>query len=91
MKLTTILLAGAIVLVGAGYARAQDLQAEKTLVANERAINDAVEKGNVAAFTQYVAADGWSVDGTAGRMSVADFLKGFDQMTKGLKITKHRL
>jgi hypothetical protein len=87
MKLTTILLAGAIVLVGAGYARAQDLQAEKTLVANERAINDAVEKGNVAAFTQYVAADGWSVDGTAGRMSVADFLKGFDQMTKGLKIT----
>ena len=58
MKLTTILLAGAIVLVGAGYARAQDLQAEKTLVANERAINDAVEKGNVAAFTRYVAADG---------------------------------
>ena len=30
MKLTTILLAGAIVVVGAGYARAQDPQAEKT-------------------------------------------------------------
>ena len=87
MKLTTILLAGAIVVVGAGYARAQDPQAEKTIIANERASNDAIAKGNVAAFAQYAFADGWSLDGTAGRMSVADFLKGFDQMTKGLKVT----
>ncbi len=87
MKLTTILLAGAIGVLGAGYARAQDPQTEKMLVANERAINDAVAKGDVAAFTKYVAADGWSVDGTAGRMSVPDFLKGFAEMTSGLKIT----
>ena len=82
-----ILLAGAIVVVGAGYAHAQDLQAEKTIIANERVQLDAIAKGNVAAFAQYAAADGWSLDGTAGRMSVADFLKGFDEMTKGLKVT----
>ncbi len=86
MKLTTILLASAIVVVGAGYAGAQDLQAEKTIIANERVQLDAIAKGNAAAFAQYAAADGWSVDGTAGRMSVADFLKGFDEMTKGLKV-----
>ena len=91
MKLTTILLAGAIVVVGAGYARAQDAQADKTIIANERAINNAIDKGNVAGFTALVAADGWSVDGTAGRMSVADFLKGFDQMTRGMKISSEEM
>ncbi len=87
MKLMTTLLAGAIVVVGSGYARAQDPQAEKTIVANERAINDAVVKVNVAGFTQFVAADGWSVDGMSGRMPVADFIKGFDQMAKDMKVT----
>ena len=87
MKLTTILLAGAIVVLGPGYARAQDPQAEKTIIANERAINDAVVKVNVAGFTQFVAADGWSVDGMSGRMAVADFIKGFDQMAKDMKVT----
>jgi len=87
MKFVTTLLAGAIVVVGAQYASAQDPQAEKTIIANERAINDAVVKVNVAGFTQFVAADGWSVDGMSGRMAVADFIKGFDQMAKDMKVT----
>jgi hypothetical protein len=78
MKLMTILLAGAIVVVGAEYARAHDPQAEQTIIANERAVNDAVAKANVAGFTQHVTADGWAVDGMSGRMAVADFIKGFD-------------
>jgi len=87
MKLMTILLAGAIVIVGAEYARAQDPQAEKTIIANERAVNDAVAKANLAGFTQHVTADGWAVDRMEGRMAVADFIKGFDQMAKDMKIS----
>jgi hypothetical protein len=87
MKLMTILLAGAIVVMGAAYARAQDPQAEKSIIANERAVNDAVAKANLAGFTQHVTADGWAVDGMSGRMAVADFIKGFDTMAKDMKIS----
>ena len=87
MKLMTILLAGAIVAVGAKSARAQDPQAEKTIIANERAVNDAVAKANVAGFKQHVSADGWSVDGMMGRMAVADFIKDFDKMAKDMKVS----
>ena len=86
MKLTAMVLSG-LLCIGTGIAAAQDAQAEKTIIANERAINDAVAKGNVAAFTQYVAADGWAVDRMEGRMAVADFIKGFDQMAKDMKIS----
>jgi hypothetical protein len=68
------------------YLAAQDAQAEKTLIANERAVNQAVAKGDLATFKQHVAAEGWSMDGMSGRMSVADFVKLFPQMTKDMKI-----
>jgi len=87
MKLMTILLAGGLMALGTGQARAQDAEAEKTIIANERAINEAVAKGNVAGFKQHVAADGWSVDGMMGRVAVADFLKVFDQVTKEQKLS----
>src|SRR5688500_9869503 len=57
------------------------------LIANERAVSDAIAKGNLAGFKQHVAADGWSIDPMSGRMPVADFIKGFDAMTKDMKIT----
>ncbi len=60
---------------------------EKALVANERAVMDAVAKGDAAAFKQHVAADSWSIDPMSGRMSTADFLKGFAQMSKDMKLT----
>jgi hypothetical protein len=87
MKLVTIAVAGVFIALGAGYARAQDPQAEKTIIANERAVNEAVAKGNAAGFKQHVAPDGWSLDGMTGRMAVADFLKDFDKMTKEMKLT----
>src|SRR5262249_31794165 len=65
---------------------AQDAQAEKTLIANERAINEAIVKGDLATFKQHVAADAWSMEGMTGRMPVAEFIKAFPQMTKEAKI-----
>ena len=70
----------------AAFLSAQDAQAEKTLVANERAINAALVKGDLATFKQHVAADAWSIDPMGGRTSVAEFLKGFDAMSKDMKI-----
>jgi hypothetical protein len=61
--------------------------AEKTLLANERAVNDAVAKGDAARFRSMVAEDSWAIDPMSGRMSTAEFLKGFDQMTKDMKMT----
>src|SRR5262245_42921347 len=70
----------------ASNAAVQNAPAEKTLIANERAINEAIVKGDLAAFQQHVAADGWSMDGMTGRMAVAEFIKVFPQMTKDAKI-----
>jgi len=68
-------------------ALAQDAQMEKTLIANEHAINDAIAKRNLAAFKEHVAADASSIDSTAGRMPVSEFLKSFAEMTKDMKLT----
>jgi hypothetical protein len=62
-------------------------QAEKTLVANERAVIEAVAKADAAGFKQHVAAESWSIDPMAGRMSTAMFLEQFDQMAKDMKMT----
>lgn len=59
---------------------------EKALIANEQAVNDAIVKGDVKAFSALVASDGWSTD-AGGFMSVADFIKAFDQA----KITEAHL
>jgi ketosteroid isomerase-like protein len=87
MKLVTLLATVALVALGAIGAPAQDAQAEKTIIANERAINEAVAKGNVAAFKEHVSADGWAVDSMMGRMAVADFLEQFEEMVKHMKMT----
>lgn len=87
MRLTGILVAGILLSAGAGVARAQDAQAEKTIIANERAATDAFTKGNVTAFSAVVAADGWAVDSVMGRSPVADLVKDFAAATKELKLT----
>ena len=87
MKLMSMTVAAVLMALGAGAALARDAQAEKTIIANERAVNEAVAKGNVAGFKQHVAEDGWSVDGMMGRMAVADFLKDFETMTNDMKMS----
>ena len=83
-----VIAVGAVITTTAAvYVRAQDAQTEKMLIANERAVSDAIAKGNLAGFKQHVAADGWSIDQMSGRMPVANFIKGFDAMTKHMKIT----
>ena len=77
----------ALVVGAAAHLAGQDAAAEKTILANERAISEAVAKGNLAGFKEHVAADGWYIDPMAGRASVAEFIKGFDQMTKEMKVS----
>jgi hypothetical protein len=79
--------AAVLLTVTAPPLRAQDAATEKALIANERAINEAFAKANKTAFAKLVAADGWAIDPIMGRMSVAEFLKGFDAMAKDMKIT----
>jgi hypothetical protein len=86
MRLTAIVVVG-LLCVGAGTAAAQDAQAEKAIIANERAINESFAKGNAAGFKALVAADGWAVDSVIGRAPVADMIKDFAGLTKELKIT----
>jgi hypothetical protein len=87
MRLTGIVVAGVLLCAGAGAALAQDAQAEKTIIANERAVNDAFAKGNAAAFTAQVDGNGWAIDPTMGRAPVADLVKDFAAITKELKIS----
>jgi ketosteroid isomerase-like protein len=51
----------------------------KQLEANERAINVAIQKGDVAAFKALVADDAVAVDGN-GVMAVSEFVKEFAQI-----------
>ena len=82
---TAVVLSGAMLLTSSA-ALAQDAAAEKTLVANERAINEAVLKGNVAAFNEHVAAESYAIDPMMGRMSTAEFVKTLPQMSKDMKV-----
>jgi hypothetical protein len=69
-----------LLVFAAGLASGQDKGGvEKTLVANEHKLNEAVAKGDKATFTALVAPDAWSADG-AGFMQVADFVSVFDQL-----------
>jgi hypothetical protein len=52
---------------------------DKVLIANENKVNDAVAKGDKAAFTALVAPDAWSID-SMGLMKVADFAAVLDQV-----------
>jgi hypothetical protein len=86
MKLLRVLMTVALIAGGTTYAWAQDAQAEKTIIANERAISAAFAKGNLAGFKEHVAMDGFAIDPMMGPMSVAEFVKGFDAMVKEMKI-----
>jgi hypothetical protein len=86
MKLVRVLMVGVLIACGTTYAWAQDAQAEKTIIANERAISAAFAKGNLAAFKEHVAMDGFAIDPMMGPMSVAEFVKQFDAMAKDMKI-----
>jgi len=68
------------------YLNAQDAATEKTLIANERAVNQSVAKGDLTVFKQHVSVDGWAMDGMTGRTTVAEFIKTFPQMSKDMKI-----
>ena len=52
---------------------------DKALIANENKINDAVAKGDKAAFTALMTADAWSIDGM-GLMKVSEFAGMLDQL-----------
>ena len=52
---------------------------EKTLIANENKVSEAVQKHDVKTFNELVAADAVSAD-QGGFMKVADFVKSMDQM-----------
>jgi len=86
MKLTAILVAG-LLCASAGTAGAQDAQAEKTIIANERAATEAFAKGNVTGFSAVVATSGWAIDPVIGRAPVADLVKDFAAATKDFKVT----
>jgi hypothetical protein len=85
---TRVLVVTATLGLSAGaYLSAQDAQAEKTIIANERAVNAAVAKADLAGFQAHVSAEGWAIDPMGGRMSVAEFTKTFPEMSKSMKIT----
>jgi len=90
MLTASVVLLGAA-LVAPAVAYGQDAAAEKMLLANERAINEAVLKGDVAAFKERVGADSWAIDSMSGRMSTAEFAKTLPQMSKDLKVTSFDL
>src|SRR5215210_7900109 len=77
-----LLTAVALIAAWTSPAWAQDAQAEKAIIAAERAVNDAFAKGNVAGFKEHVAADGWAIDAMMGRSPVADLIKDFAAVTK---------
>jgi hypothetical protein len=67
-----------VLVLSAGLAAAQDKAAtEKALIANENKVNDAVAKGDKAAFSALVPSDSMMADGN-GVMTTADFLPVFD-------------
>jgi len=69
-----------VVVLTAGLAAAQDKAAtEKALIANETKVNEAVAKGDKAAFSALVASDSMMADGT-GIMTTANFLPVFDSI-----------
>ena len=55
---------------------------EKTLIANENKVNEAVAKHDVKTFNDLVASDAVSIDG-AGVMKVSDFVKEMNEMKVG--------
>src|SRR3954467_375907 len=57
----------------------QSSSLDKTLIANERKANDAIAKGDKAAFAALVAPTGWMADGT-GFMKTSELVHSLDQL-----------
>jgi hypothetical protein len=77
------ILAAALVVIGCAASAAAQAPSkaaiEKTLIANENKVSEAVAKRDAKTFTDMVAQDGLAGDMT-GFMKVADFTKTLDQM-----------
>jgi len=64
---------------------------DKTLIANENKIADALMKKDKAGFTALVAADGWSIDNN-GFMKTSELVGMLDQLViKSYKISEERV
>ena len=85
---TIVVLAASICASVPARALAQDAAAEKTLIANERAVNAAFLKGDVAGFKEHIAADGWAVDSMSGLQTIAEITKTLPETAKAMKVTK---
>ena len=86
-KLIRVLIAVTLAAGWSSAAWAQDAQAEKTIIAAERAVNDAFAKGSAAAFKEHVLVEGWAIDAMMGRAPVADLVKDFAAITKEMKVS----
>src|ERR671910_3758228 len=64
---------------------------DKTLIANEHKVAEALMKKDKATFTSLVDTKGWAGDGT-GFTKVADFVTSFDQIViNNFKITDEKV
>jgi hypothetical protein len=86
-NLTRVLIVVTLAAAWTSPASAQDAQAEKTIIAAERAIAAAYAKGDSAGMKEHVSVDGWNIGAAFGRGPVTDFFKDFDAITKGIKIS----
>jgi hypothetical protein len=83
MRVISAVIALALGASASAFAQAGSKAAiEKTLIANENRINEAVAKHDVKTFNELVANDAVSVDGN-GLVKVADFVKSMDQVKVG--------
>ena len=84
MLRTCLILALALAVVPSFASAQQTTDAKaKQIEAIERAINAAIQKGDVKAFQANIAEDAIAVDGN-GRMPIGEFIKSFNQ----IKLTK---
>jgi hypothetical protein len=77
-----MMVGGAALLAAAATLHAQapnKLAAEKQLIANETAVNEAIAKHDLAGFKKHVPSESWAVD-PGGPMQVADLEKNFAQL-----------
>jgi len=73
-----LILAVVVLVPSIAVAQANRDAIAKQLEANERAINTAIQKGDMAGFKAIVADDGFAMDGS-GLMPVSEFLKMFNE------------
>jgi hypothetical protein len=73
-KVLAALLVGVAIAAVTVYAQTKDRSAvEKQLIANERAINEAFAKADVAGFNKFIAADGVGIDPMLGVIKASEY------------------